>query len=385
MRKTAEKINTAAGIGAYAGIAGLVVSCAIGAIGHVSDLGQRGDLRDYVENTAVSFEAHVAMNGNEVMDDPVSSFPVDKNNFADDVTIKVTGNIQDGYCIIGTDSSIAEDKYSTLQYSSRDNSSDQFGPDTCDIDTTQASTVVEGSSAERGMQWDEWVSYFMFGSIGLCTASVVTGFTNASREEKYERSLPKQLASSSEPPKKPEAIDIPSGESCELPHLMAKVHSIKSEWSSYELDLVKLLEYPSVTDMSVLSTAEFHKAMKNVNYLSTLESVKSGAALGDFREAVLDLDHKFDVMINEAKRTKWNGYSKQEQDSLRTAQNLLAIATNSASSANERQVAYKRLIKEVEGILVFPEKTVLELETKVAPSITVSDLLGTHNMNSVVH
>lgn len=377
MRKTAEKINAMCGVGAYSGFGLLFIGIVFGAVGSAGDLGESKDLRQTVENVAIGFEAHAVVEGNNVLDNPVSSFPTSGLSILDsDITVKVIGDMRDGYCIIGTDASIAQEKSKTIQYSSRDSTSNQLGIDTCDIDITNASTIVEGLPEEEGMNWVDWTAALATGGGVLALSSSIGGYANASREEKYEKRLPRPLISSSEPPKKSNETEISVKESDELDNLMDKVANIKTEWASYEWDLMKLLDYPSVTNMSVHSTAEFHKALKHVNHLATLHTAKSGVTTSDFRQAVLDLEHKFDVMINEAKRTKWNGYSKREQNSLRTAQNLLSIAINSASSMNERQIAYKRLIKEVEGILVFPEKAVLELEAKVSPAITVADLLG---------
>lgn len=152
--------------------------------------------------------------------------------------------------------------------------------------------------------------------------------------------------------------------------LFSRYESIKAEWATYELDILKVLEYPSITDMSIASTGEFHKAL----YVAGLHAPKSPSPLAErelwrFENTVVDLEHKFRLMLNEAKRLKWSSYNEQERASLRTAQNLLAIAMNSASSANERKIAYKRLIKEVEGILVLPEKAMMELEAKTLPAL----------------
>lgn len=149
--------------------------------------------------------------------------------------------------------------------------------------------------------------------------------------------------------------------------LLAKYSSIREEWASYELDLIKVLDYPSITNLSIPSTGNFHKALSFTGYLA--ESINKDSSMHEaerFEEAVLDLNHKFNVMINEAKRLRWNSYTPQEQTSLRTAQKLLAMATNVSSTVHERQIAYKRLIKEIEGIIALPEKAMLELEARIS-------------------
>lgn len=167
-------------------------------------------------------------------------------------------------------------------------------------------------------------------------------------------------------------IQSASAPSSRIKTLVSRYEAIKSEWASYELDLLKILEFPAVTDMSVPATGKFHKALYLSGILAPEDVAKplSSDEAKRFEDSVLDLEYCFRAMLNESKRLRWNSYSEKERSSLRTAKSLLSIALNSASSENERQVAYKRLIKEVEGILVLPEQAILELEAKISPAIT---------------
>lgn len=152
--------------------------------------------------------------------------------------------------------------------------------------------------------------------------------------------------------------------------LTARLNAVKKEWGSYELDPAKVLSYPALTNMGVQATADFHKALRMADHLQASKVKKGVSASGSpFEKAVLDVEHQFDVMISEARRMKWNNFTDKEKANLRKAQNLLNIAVNSASSEHERQVAYKQLLKEIEGIVVFRKATVLELESKVMPAI----------------
>lgn len=174
--------------------------------------------------------------------------------------------------------------------------------------------------------------------------------------------------------KKP-AVHTVSAPASRIKTLVSRYEAIKSEWASYELDLLKILEFPALTDMSIPATGKFHKALYLAGILAPEDVVKplSSDEAKRFEDSVLDLEYCFRAMLNEAKRLRWNSYSEKERSSLRTAKNLLSIALNSASSENERQVAYKRLIKEVEGIIVLPEQAMLELESKISPAITAGE------------
>ncbi|MBC9704389.1 MAG: hypothetical protein H9W81_05100 [Enterococcus sp.] len=147
--------------------------------------------------------------------------------------------------------------------------------------------------------------------------------------------------------------------------LKQHMEKIIMEWTSYEMDPVKVLDYPMVSMMSFAPTSNFHLAM-----LRAKNGFKNKESIDTLRSLVTDFEHAYTVMIAEAERMKWRRFSAEEQNHLRTAQRLLNIAMNSASSLNERNVAYKRLLKEVEGILTLSPATILEIETKALLPLT---------------
>jgi len=376
----------ACNVGVLAGVVGLLSSSMLFGFSEYADAVKTHELREDVRNVATSIEQNIAVEGNNGFDMPVSSLPnVDYRVNDINTTIKLAGNSRNGYCVIATNPEI-KSRTEGIQYSSTDIASESTGKDVCDIDTSNAVTALEGEPMEEHFNVLNYSETTGMASLGVTGLSILTGLVNTFIPRKRRNEVSDEAQLDEAPlPKTIESSDSskPVDSGNELFALREKVKRIKSEWTSYEMDLVKLLEYPSVTDLSVPATAEFHKSLKNVNYLDSLNKTQASDKTDTFRQSVLDLEHNFDVMISVAKRTKWNGYSKKEQDSLRTAQNLLAIAINSASSMNERQIAYKRLIKEVEGILVFPEKAILELEAKVSPAITVADLLPANEKANV--
>lgn len=150
--------------------------------------------------------------------------------------------------------------------------------------------------------------------------------------------------------------------------LIAKYESITREWVSYELDPVKILDMPLLSDMRNENTLAFHNALrlaknlvpKNVHSVSTIDPMESS-----FAKAVVDLENSFSTAEIEAKRTLWSNFSEDERKRLQKAKDLLNIAMNSGASENERQSAYKRMEKELKGLIVMPKNTILLLEEKV--------------------
>lgn len=149
--------------------------------------------------------------------------------------------------------------------------------------------------------------------------------------------------------------------------LIAKHREIRTNWASYELDAVKLLDFPLMTDMREPSTVALHKALKHALSLEPkdIQAVKFvDAATSPFSQAVSDLDVAFHTAEVEARRVVWGKFSPDERKRLATAKNLLHIAMDSAASTAERQMAYKRVLKEIEGLIHIPEQALLALEEK---------------------
>lgn len=147
--------------------------------------------------------------------------------------------------------------------------------------------------------------------------------------------------------------------------LIAKHREIRANWASYELDASKLLDFPLMTDMREPATIALHKALKHALSLEPkdIQSVKFvDAATSPFSQAVNDLDVAFHTAESEARRVVWGRFSNEERKRLATAKNLLNIAMDSAASSSERQMAYKRVFKEIEGLIHIPEQALLALE-----------------------
>lgn len=147
--------------------------------------------------------------------------------------------------------------------------------------------------------------------------------------------------------------------------LIAKHREIRANWASYEMDASKLLDFPLMTDMREPATVGLHKALKHALSLEPkdISSVKFiDAATSPFSLAVNDLDVAFHTAETEARRVVWSRFTGEERKRLATAKNLLHIAMDSAASSAERQMAYKRVFKEIEGLIRIPEQALLALE-----------------------
>lgn len=154
----------------------------------------------------------------------------------------------------------------------------------------------------------------------------------------------------------PEALALDSARREELERYM---ETLIIYWLEYETDPVYVLEYPMVSNMGFEPTANFHFAMT-----AAKQAFQNKSSTETLEQAVARLEHAYKVMIFEAQRMKWSSFTNAERSHLAKAQRLLNIAMDLSSSPNERKIAYKRLLREVEGIITLSPEAVFELESR---------------------
>ena len=77
----------------------------------------------------------------------------------------------------------------------------------------------------------------------------------------------------------------------------------------------------------------------------------------------------FNAAETEAIRRRRNDFSREEQQRLSRAQNLLGIASDTAATPQERGHAYEVARKELDGLIVLPDSTRAAIERGVAGEI----------------
>lgn len=154
----------------------------------------------------------------------------------------------------------------------------------------------------------------------------------------------------------------------EVAALMAAHDSVNHKWLDYELDVGKLIDFPLMTDVREPLTVAFLRAKKEADALrpAAPEDITTAARLAEYRAAVHAFELAFDVAEREGKRIKDSNFTVAERQRLATARKLLRIAEDSAATPAERQTAYKRARKELDGLIVLPEAAVAALEEKIA-------------------
>jgi hypothetical protein len=142
-----------------------------------------------------------------------------------------------------------------------------------------------------------------------------------------------------------------------------------TRWLDYELDVTKLLDYPLMTDMRDPFTQRFHRAKLRADLLrpgDAADLVDDSDAARDYLDAVEEYVTAFDVAEAEAIRKRRSTFSRDEQQRMSRAHSALRIATDTAATPQERERAFDVARRELDGLVVLPERTRAAIERGIA-------------------
>lgn len=166
----------------------------------------------------------------------------------------------------------------------------------------------------------------------------------------------------------PQPITKPSPLPDQLQSLFDAHDAVTARWLEYELDVARMIAFPTMSDGRQPMTAAFLRAKKVADRLrpATADARVSADQVSEYRAAVTDYEVAFDLAERDARRVRDSQFTDTERKRLATAQQLLAVALDQSATPAERQVAYRRVREEVDGLLALSDEAVEILETKVA-------------------
>lgn len=217
-----------------------------------------------------------------------------------------------------------------------------------------------------GHYW--WLAFPLFGmTMGAINARVRHREVTARRRHREQLELLKAQGAVSAATPSP----VPTPSTAELGGVQGRVVAAQDEvthrWLEYELDATKLITYPAMSDGRQPLTAAFLRAKKAADKLRPEEGeTLSSERLKEYRDAVTDYEVAFDVAERDARRVKDAAFTVDERKRLDTAKQLLTVATDQAATPNERQLAYRRVREELDGLILLSDEAVDVLEKKVA-------------------
>jgi hypothetical protein len=170
---------------------------------------------------------------------------------------------------------------------------------------------------------------------------------------------------------KNQAVEAEKASTAEVGALMATHDATNRRWLEYELDVGKLIDFPLMTDVREPLTVAFLRAKREADGQRPANAgdLRSVSGLDAYRQAVNNFAVALDVAEREARRIRDSKFSGPERERLATARKLLMIAENSAATPAERQAAYKRVRRELDGLIALPDVTLAALEEKLAPEL----------------
>jgi len=166
----------------------------------------------------------------------------------------------------------------------------------------------------------------------------------------------------------PQAITKPSPLPDQLTKLFAVHDDVTARWLEYELDVARMIAFPTMSDGRQPLTAAFLRAKKVADRLrpATVDARVSADQVAEYRAAVTDYEVAFDLAERDARRVRDSQFTDTERKRLATAQQLLSVALDQSATPAERQLAYRRVREEVDGLLALSDEAVEILENKVA-------------------
>lgn len=159
-----------------------------------------------------------------------------------------------------------------------------------------------------------------------------------------------------------------------LERLFAEHDEITARWLDYELDVAKLIAFPAMSDGRQPLTAAFLRGKKTADTLrpASAELKLSETQIAEYLDAVGNYAVAFEVAERDARRLRNSSFSEAERKRLDRAQHMLKVALDESATRAERQVAYKRVRDELEGLILLSDDAVEVLEKKVAGELTQS-------------
>lgn len=125
--------------------------------------------------------------------------------------------------------------------------------------------------------------------------------------------------------------------------------------ASYELDVVKAIDYPAFNDISVPEVSAMTKAMRrarDIEFQIDKDSSIGGSddLLKTYRDAVDEFVIAVEVAEAKAKQIRWKTIPQEERKDLKLAKKLLAQAEDPGNPENVRHNLYERLKKVIDRL-----------------------------------
>lgn len=141
-------------------------------------------------------------------------------------------------------------------------------------------------------------------------------------------------------------------------------NSTKKEWLDKEMDVLAMVKYPLLSSPREPLAREFQEKL----LLAETLKPSNGAPYDPnhpFILAAASMSATWKSLWSKAQTARYDNFTPAEEESLQKAYLMLKMAVDGQASLNERQIAYKRAMKELRALIVFPDKVRFALETSI--------------------
>ncbi|WP_430592531.1 hypothetical protein [Humidisolicoccus flavus] len=223
-----------------------------------------------------------------------------------------------------------------------------------------------------------WWLVFPFSGLFIGGFGAISAYFERRRKDRYkleELRIRAQSGQSLEQQQFAPAPQIPQRASAPAPNFAQRIldehDRVNQRWLEYELDVAKLIDFPLMSDMREQLTIDFHRAKRHADAVrpDSVEQLQDPNHYADYREAVNAYALAFDIAEAEAQRRRQRDFSHEERIKLEQARKLIAMASDEAGSAAERQSAYRQARKALDGLIVVPRAASEDLEQRIAGAI----------------
>jgi hypothetical protein len=153
-----------------------------------------------------------------------------------------------------------------------------------------------------------------------------------------------------------------------LERLFSEHDEITARWLDYELDVAKLIAFPAMSDGRQPLVAAFLRAKKTADALRppSADSTVTEQQVSEYLDAVGAYAVAFEIAEKDARRLRDSTFTEPERKRLDRAQQLLKVAVDESATQAERNIAYRRVRDELEGLILLSDEAVQVLEKQVA-------------------
>lgn len=154
----------------------------------------------------------------------------------------------------------------------------------------------------------------------------------------------------------------------------AEHDKVDVDYANYLSDPVQVLNYPKLNDKTDPTTKAFLSDLGSANKLRPEnKNIYSYRDPSDYSASVNELTVSWNGALQYAKTKRWGDFTEEQVERLRRAQGHLNKVLDINGNENERQMSYKALLKEINGLIVLPKTSLLAIEKKSQLQLQDSD------------